>query len=451
MSANVVVRNLSHTFGKGGAKRQVLSDVSLEIQPGEIVILTGPSGSGKSTLLTLIGALRSAQDGELVVLGESLERAKTAKLNAVRRRIGFIFQHHNLLDSLTIEQNVQMGLELLGKRQAAEKRHLVAETLEAVGLGDHLKKYPEHLSGGQKQRAAIARSLVASPEIILADEPTASLDKKSGREVVNLLQSLARERGSSVVLVTHDNRILDVADRTFHLEDGRIVPLGQAVVSRTQEMVSLFSRSTRHEHLADRIQQLPEAEFMANLESITGEARSFLQGMEIAGREGCEAVLEQALTACSRRIETLLGAERVTLFLVDHDRDELWSLVARDDDHAPLEIRIPRASGIAGRVATAGAPFNVPDAYAEPLFNRTVDRRTGFRTRTILAMPLFGKDRRVLGVAQLLNRTDGQPFDDEDVRRFGQLMPSLQVLLESWTKLRPAAPALALTAPTEVW
>ena len=185
--------------------------------------MTGPSGSGKTTLLTLVSGLRSPQSGSCKILGKELCGASSAELVQARRNNGYIFQAHNLHHSLTAAQNVQMGLEVHGKYSQAQMRDRALTMLEEVGLADRVDYYPDSLSGGQKQRVAIARALVAHPAIVLADEPTAALDSKSGRDVVNLMQKLAREQGSTILLVTHDNRILDVADRIVHLEDGRLV------------------------------------------------------------------------------------------------------------------------------------------------------------------------------------------------------------------------------------
>ncbi|MEQ8767869.1 MAG: ATP-binding cassette domain-containing protein [Planctomycetota bacterium] len=435
-TAPVVVEKLNHTYGRGGSKRQILFDVSLEIQAGEIVILTGPSGSGKSTLLTLIGALRSAQDGRLEVLGQSLHGAGERVLTSVRRRIGFIFQLHNLLDSLTIERNVQMGLELWPEHDTKARKRLAIEALESVGLRKQIGKYPEQLSGGQKQRAAIARALVTTPEMILADEPTASLDKRSGRDVADLLQRLAKDQGASVVLVTHDNRILDVADRIIHLEDGRLVPLGEAVAAETRQRMTLFSKTKRHEDLDRHIDELDDDEFSALLQSVTAEAEQFLSALEVASSDAFEALLDQALFAFARRIEKILDAERVSLFLLDESKDALWAKVARGESNASLEIRIPAETGIVGHVARTGETANVPDAYADPRFNRSVDDETGFRTRCILAIPLRDAAGQVLGVAQALNRRSADGFDAESERRFGEVAPMLGALLQSWVAMR---------------
>jgi putative ABC transport system ATP-binding protein len=216
----IKIENLNFYFGDADLRKQVLYDISLNLPKGQIVILTGPSGSGKTTLLTLIGALRTLQDGSLNVLGNELVGLSNRDLIYVRRNIGFIFQAHNLFESLTASQNVEMSVELT--KQIANKRHQAATMLGKLGLAERVDYKPKALSGGQKQRVAIARALVNQPKIILADEPTAALDKASGRDVVNLMRQLCEEQGSTVLMVTHDNRILDVADRIINLVDGRI-------------------------------------------------------------------------------------------------------------------------------------------------------------------------------------------------------------------------------------
>jgi putative ABC transport system ATP-binding protein len=210
-----------HYYGQGEARKQVLFDNNLEIMPGEIVIMTGPSGSGKTTLLTLIGALRTLQEGSIAVLNRELRGLGERALMEIRRGIGFIFQAHNLFESLTAYQNVKMALELTSRAQAPMHERIM-ELLTALGLGERIHYKPESLSGGQRQRVAIARALANRPRLILADEPTAALDEKSGRDVVSLLKTLAREQRTTSLIVTHDNRILDVADRIVNMVDGRI-------------------------------------------------------------------------------------------------------------------------------------------------------------------------------------------------------------------------------------
>jgi putative ABC transport system ATP-binding protein len=218
----IQIHNVNHYFGQDNLKKQVLFNLTLTIDTGEIIILTGPSGSGKTTLLSLIGALRSVQEGSLKNLGKELKGASEEELVQTRRCIGYIFQAHNLLPFLTARQNVQMSIELHEDITQEEAKEKAALMLKQVGLGNRVDYYPDSLSGGQKQRVAIARALVTHPKLVLADEPTAALDSHTGRDVVNLMQGLAKEQGCTILLVTHDHRILDVADRLIHMEDGRL-------------------------------------------------------------------------------------------------------------------------------------------------------------------------------------------------------------------------------------
>jgi putative ABC transport system ATP-binding protein len=218
----ISMTHLNHYYGQGSLRKQVLFDINLQIDRGEILIMTGPSGSGKTTLLTLMGSLRSIQDGSLSILGYELSNASKEQMTLARRDIGYIFQAHNLLNFLTVYQNVEMALEIHAVT-AVEADACIRSVLTAVGLKHRIDYYPSDLSGGQKQRVAIARALVSQPKIILADEPTAALDKQSGRDVVDIMQQLAKEQGSTILLVTHDNRILDIADRIICMEDGRLV------------------------------------------------------------------------------------------------------------------------------------------------------------------------------------------------------------------------------------
>ncbi|MEA5512686.1 DevA family ABC transporter ATP-binding protein [Nodularia sp. UHCC 0506] len=223
MNNVISIENLDHYFGSGQLSKQVLFNINLTINAGEIVIMTGPSGSGKTTLLTLVGGLRSVQSGSMRVLDRELCGASPKQLTQARRSNGYIFQAHNLHGSLTALQNVRMGLEVQPQISPQEMLKQSQEMLEAVGLGERLNYYPDNLSGGQKQRVAIARALVNQPKIVLADEPTAALDKQSGRDVVEIMQKLAKEQGCTILLVTHDNRILDIADRIIYMEDGHLV------------------------------------------------------------------------------------------------------------------------------------------------------------------------------------------------------------------------------------
>ena len=222
----VEIRNLNHWFGDGDQRKQVLRSINLTVQPGEITILLGPSGSGKTTLLTMVGGLRSAQNGSLRIFNEELRQTSKTNLTRLRRKVGFIFQAHNLMPYLNSQQNVRLGLEVVPEwleQGRAAMNHRCNEVLGQVGLGERIDYFPSKLSGGQKQRVAIARALAASPQLLLADEPTAALDKDSGRDVVDLFRTLARDNKTAIVMVTHDNKILDIADRIVKLEQGSLV------------------------------------------------------------------------------------------------------------------------------------------------------------------------------------------------------------------------------------
>ena len=228
----VEINNLYHYFGTKSLRKPILLNINLDLKPKETVILTGPSGSGKTTLLTLIGGLRSVQTGSLKFLGRELCGADTNQMVKIRRQIGYIFQGHNLLEFLTARQNVQMSLELDKTISEQAAKHKAEEMLHAVKLGGHVDCYPQQLSGGQKQRVAIARALVSRPKLFLADEPTAALDGKTGRDVILLMRKLALEQGAAILIVTHDRRILDSYNdrssnntshhRIIRIEDGQL-------------------------------------------------------------------------------------------------------------------------------------------------------------------------------------------------------------------------------------
>jgi putative ABC transport system ATP-binding protein len=435
MDAPIRIEHLDHHFGRARLRRQILFDVTATIHPGEIVILTGPSGSGKTTALTLVGALRSAQRGSLQVLGVQLVGSSTRARVRLRRQIGYIFQHHNLLDALTARQNVQTALELHPEKRGRERRRHAAAMLEAVGLGDLLGAHPDQLSGGQKQRVAIARALASDPRLILADEPTASLDRQSGREVVTLMQGLARGRGVPVVLVTHDNRILDVADRILHLEDGRLKSFGDAVLANTRHLLGVFADFNRKGELARRVGDMHPEEFGDVLERVTREAEQFMEISELSQGQAFESMLDAMLEAFTRKIGDILEADRASVFLLDPARNELWSKGARGRSDEPVEIRISRGVGVAGAVAASGEPLNLADAHDDPRFDASADRRTGYRTRSLLCIPLRAADGSVFAVAQALNKRGRDRFDSDDQKRFEDFMASLGVLLESWWRM----------------
>ncbi len=218
----ISIRNLRHSYVEGEETKEVLHSVDMDFYGGEIVIIMGPSGSGKSTLLKIIGAQLTLQEGDVRIGDFSLGGASAKDLMKIRRRLGFIFQSHHLLNSISVLQNVQLPLAFEPDATAKTSRLRALEALDTVGIASQAFKKPSRLSGGQRQRVAIARALIRRPPIVLADEPTASLDEKSGREVVELIRKMAKDLGVTVVLVTHDNRILDIADRIVKLVDGRI-------------------------------------------------------------------------------------------------------------------------------------------------------------------------------------------------------------------------------------
>lgn len=427
-SAPIVVENLSHSYGKGELKKQILFSVSTEIRRGEIVIVTGPSGSGKTTLLTLVGALRSAQEGSVQILGEELLDARPATLERVRRQIGFIFQQHNLLGALTAQQNVELGIRASGRFPASQHRRRARDLLGAVGLGERLNYRPDQLSGGQRQRVAIARALVSEPAIVMADEPTASLDKQSGREVVERMKFLAREHGTTILLVTHDNRILDIADRIVHLEDGHLLNFTDAVVANNRLMMNMLAENRRKQPLDEIVDELSESDFQELLQDITDESERFLEATALANNAAFRSMLERGLFAFTRKLAVLLNAERASLFLVEGD--ELVLKVAENLEEIG-EIRIPVGSGIAGAAAQSGETIRIEDAYADPRFNRDVDRKTGYTTRSILSLPVKNTKGEVFAVAQLLNRRDGKPFSRDDEQRFSSFIQSIGVIFET--------------------
>ncbi len=219
MSALIQIRGLTKTYGEGANAVHALEHVDLDINAGEVTMLMGPSGSGKTTLLSIMGGILSATKGSVQIAGREVVGMKPKALSKLRlQEIGFVFQGFNLFPALSVQENVEIGLELQGIRD----RGAAAKLLEQVGLADKLRAKPADLSGGQKQRVAIARALAGNPPIVLADEPTAALDSTSGKLVIELLSGLAREQGRAVVVVTHDPRVLPYARRIIHIADGRI-------------------------------------------------------------------------------------------------------------------------------------------------------------------------------------------------------------------------------------
>lgn len=227
----IEIRDLYKTYGKGSAEVHALNGVSLDVKAGEFLVLMGPSGSGKTTLISIMGCILQASRGSVKIDGQEMVGLAESRLPAVRlRHFGFIFQGFNLFPALTVRENVEIALDLKGIR-GGKARQRATELLSRVGLADKAKRFPADLSGGQKQRVAIARALAGDPPIILADEPTAALDSVSGRTVLEILSSLAREQGRAVVVVTHDPRVLEYAHRIVRIEDGKAVTEEQGVAA----------------------------------------------------------------------------------------------------------------------------------------------------------------------------------------------------------------------------
>jgi putative ABC transport system ATP-binding protein len=217
------VINLHKIYSENSMRVHAVKGVSLSVEPGEMVLLMGPSGSGKTTLLSMMGCILSPTEGSIRIMGSEVDVYDEKKLPLIRRRhIGFIFQMFNLLSALTAQQNVEVSLNLKGIK-GKEAQSIARDLLDRVGLGHRMNFLPRDLSGGEKQRVAIARAIAGNPSIVLADEPTGNLDAKTGRIVMELIRDVVEREGKSAVIVTHDPRISDLADRVYHMEDGVLV------------------------------------------------------------------------------------------------------------------------------------------------------------------------------------------------------------------------------------
>jgi putative ABC transport system ATP-binding protein len=248
MTTAISVRDVTKVYGEGASQVPALHGVSLDVEQGEVVLLMGPSGSGKTTLLSIMGCILRPTAGSVMIAGQEVAKLSERELPAVRlNRIGFIFQGFNLFPTLTVGENVELALDLKGIR-GGRARAEALRLLEQVELAHKYDTFPSDLSGGQKQRVAVARALAGSPDLILADEPTAALDSHTGRTVMELMRSLAHTHGRAVVVVTHDSRVLEYGDRIVRMEDGRMVePVHPAVYAGMESLPSRVTRS--HENL----------------------------------------------------------------------------------------------------------------------------------------------------------------------------------------------------------
>jgi putative ABC transport system ATP-binding protein len=368
----IAVRGLRHTYGEGAFVREVLHGIDVDLAPGEIAIIMGHSGSGKTTFLTLVSALRAVQTGSVRVAGQELHDASDAVLTIARREIGFIFQKHNLIGALTARQNVQMAMLI---DRPADSGALADALLARVGLRGHEHKRPRELSGGQQQRVAIARALARRPRVIMADEPTASLDAQTGREIIEFIQTLARTEGCAVMIVTHDSRILDVADRILTLDDGRMIETDVIFERLADELAALFAdlpqvfayfpedgpprlaeyeaqrrqfaaatealntRASDHvrlklkpeaAHRADALQQMLAA--VRSLEALLGEFAGHLRSAPPELQRGTGDALRQAL-------ETVLFTAADALRTRDPDDIDILARIASDRSEAMKRLR----------------------------------------------------------------------------------------------------------------
>jgi putative ABC transport system ATP-binding protein len=302
------LRDVSYSYASSGGRKQVLRNVSADVWPGEIVLMVGPSGAGKTTMLTLAGALRSVESGSLITLQRELSGATPEEQLQVRRKIGFIFQRHNLLAYLSVLDNVHTALLPLGYAYE-ESREACAAMLQAVGLGEYLHSRPDNLSGGQQQRVAIARALVRKPELVLADEPTASLDSVSGREIVELLRHLARAQGCTIVLVTHDSRILDLADRCLRLEDGVLSSYTSALTADSAHMLTALSGFRDSEELGWFWGEMDAGQFLDAMRKLRVEATQFLNVMDFGADDSLAEWVDALLHSVLGKVAAILGAE----------------------------------------------------------------------------------------------------------------------------------------------
>ena len=355
------VSGLAKAYRAGTGVQQIFEGLSFRLQTAEVVALLGASGSGKTTLLNLLSGIDHPDAGQVQIDGTDIHALREPDRTLLRRRdIGFVFQFFNLIPTLTVGENIALPMELTGSAPA-QIQPRVAQLLADVGLAHTADRYPETLSGGEQQRTAVARALSHRPKILLADEPTASLDRQSGREVVDRMKTLAKEHGTTILLVTHDNRILDIADRIVHLEDGRLSTFTDAVIANNRHMMQMLADNRHKQPIEEVVEQLDEPAFQDLLQDITDEAERFLEATALANNVAFRSMLERGLFAFTHKLAALLNADRASLFLVDGD--ELVLKVADKLDEMG-EIRIPRGSGIAGAVAQSGEALRIDKALA---------------------------------------------------------------------------------------
>jgi putative ABC transport system ATP-binding protein len=306
--------------------------------------------------------------------------------------------------------------------------------LQAVGLGDRTEAHPSQLSGGQRQRVALAGALARRPRIVLADEPTASLDRQTGRSVLELLERLARRHGVTVVLVTHDNRVLDAADRILTFEDGRLSSLMNAVATDARRRLHLLVRDLRRGELAERVEGLDAEAFRELMDQLTDDTHRLLELVDLVQGDAFESILDQLARAFTRKVAQIVDADRATLFLLDEAAGEVWASDVCEHGRE-RDLRIPVERGIVGQVAHTGRALNVGDLAREPLFDPSVDARDLPDARRLLAVPVSDSQQHVVAVVELVRAESKPPFEIGDERRITELTDSLGVILESWWRM----------------
>lgn len=369
--AVVALRGVSHFFTQGGTLRQILFDLNADVWPGELVMVMGPSGSGKTTMLNLIGALRNVTHGSVSVLGSELYGASGFTRTEIRRKIGFIFQQHNLLESLTVRQNVQMGIGMTGL-PTQETQRRAERILGQVGLEEYMHVYPSTLSGGQRQRLAVSRALVREPRLLLADEPTSALDGQTGREVVELLRTLARQQGCAVLMVTHDNRVLEVADRLMYLEDGRLSSFAAVTSPHAAHLLTALRSVAEQREVGSLLNRMQDGEFIDLLRTLAAESEQFLNVLDLGNRSEARRVFEEIARAVVGHMASQFGASEVLIWMQEGQGGVrlLIGPASRGDD----DLSAVRACVQTGLVQ---------------------------QQRDRLYLPLYGRDMQTVGAAEI--------------------------------------------------
>jgi putative ABC transport system ATP-binding protein len=425
---SISVKNLDFSFGSGDLKKQILFDISTDIKAGEIVIVTGPSGSGKTTLLTIVSALRTVNTGSVQILGKELSGAKSKALEQVRKNIGFIFQQHNLIGALTALQNVVLGIRISGKFKGSQIEQRAIEYLHIVGLGDRIHYHPEQLSGGQRQRVAIARAMAAEPKILMADEPTASLDKQSGRDVVDRMKSLAKEQGSTILLVTHDNRILDVADRIIYLEDGHIASFNEAVIDNSQHMMKV---------VADTPSERPNNQNESDFDSQYFMVELSLQSQRILALKSkinpvaFKGVLTNALTDFTAQAAEKFNTHGFPLYIATEDA---WNASPLGDASGQHIATYPNQGGLVNAVRDLNKSILVCNSLLDKRIDPIIDKQFE-DAQMIMAVPLKRRTGEIFAVVECRRLMDKPVFTERDLKLFELFCTSITGLLDAYTKL----------------